>query len=188
MFTLKNSYSHLSDEKLFYCVKQKDEKAFDELYKRCSPLLIEAASKKLQCRESAKDIVQDLFLSFYLKSNTLEFTVSLRAYLHQALKYKVLNVIRSRVIRERYRKSLFFSEYCKNDFAQALEAKECRQKIQRTLRQLPDKCRKVFELSRNENLSYKDISDDLGIAVSTVEKHITKALKILRANVLREAC
>ncbi len=176
-------YVQLTDEKLFSLVKNKDERAFDELYKRCSPVLIEAASKRLQCRESAKDIVQDLFLSIYLKRNTLEFKVSLRAYLCQALKYKMMNVMRSRIVREKYNKNVFFVDYSKNDFALSLEAKECMERIEVGLNKLPTKCRTVFELSRNENLSYKDISGGLGISVSTVEKHITKALKVLRTTV-----
>jgi RNA polymerase sigma-70 factor (ECF subfamily) len=47
---------------------------------------------------------------------------------------------------------------------------------------LPEKCREVFMLSRSEDLSYKDISGHLGISVSTVEKHISKALKVLRTS------
>ncbi len=184
MFPERQMYTSLSDEELFFRMKQKDEKAFDELYKRCSPILIEAASKRLQSRESAEDIVQDLFLSFYLKSNTLEFTVSLRAYLHTALKYKVLNVMRSRVVRDKYRRAFFLKDYCKNDFATVIELKESKERIDRTLKSLPTQCRRVFELSRNEDFSYKDISGNLGISVSTVEKHVSKALKVLRANVL----
>lgn len=187
MLVNNNFYSTYSDDELFSYVKSNDQKAFEELYRRCSPILIEVATKKLQSKECAEDIVQDLFISFYLKSATLEFNVSLRAYLYKALLYKVLNVIRSRIVREKYQKSIFFVDYCKNDFANSLELKECKQKIDKTLRALPDKCRKVFELSRNENLSYKDISGDLGISVSTVEKHISKALKVLKENVLKEA-
>ena len=63
-----------------------------------------------------------------------------------------------------------------------LEAKETKELIRKFITKLPGKCREVFLLSRNENLSYKAISGGLGISVSTVEKHIIKALKLLKNN------
>jgi RNA polymerase sigma-70 factor (ECF subfamily) len=62
------------------------------------------------------------------------------------------------------------------------ESKELASNINRSIDSLPEKCREVFMLSRSEDLSYKDISGHLGISVSTVEKHISKALKVLRTS------
>ena len=182
---LRNCYSGFSEEELLTLVKtNKDGRAFDEIYARCKPALIDNASKKLQSRELAEDLVHDIFLSLYTKSDVLEFTVSLKAYLHTALKYKVQNEIRNKVVRDRHKKYLFFSLESKNDFASTLEYRECKKKIDTTIATLPDKCRQVFTLSRDYDYSYKDISGNLGISVSTVEKHISKALKVLRDNVL----
>lgn len=180
-------YACFSEEELFNLVKNGDLHAFDEIYRRCSPLLIKLASKKLQSKETAEDIVQDLFIGLFLKSKDLEFTVSLKAYLFTAVQYRMKNVLRAKIVRDQYKKSLFFSPICKNDFANNLEFYECKKKIDHSLKNLPDKCRKVFELSRNEEFSYKDISENLGISVSTVEKHISKALKVLRRDVLDAA-
>ena len=181
------NYVCFSDEELFILVKNGDYCAFDEIYKRCSPLLIKVAAKKLQSKETAEDIVQDLFIGLFLKSKDLEVTVSLKAYLFTAVQYRIKNVFRAKIVREEYKKSLFFSPLCKNDFASNLEFAECQKKIIHSLKNLPDKCRKVFELSRNGEFSYKDISENLGISVSTVEKHISKALKVLRRDVLDAA-
>ncbi len=178
-------YSQYSEEELLKLVKLKnDQKAFDEIYYRCKPALVDNAYRKLQSRECAEDLVHDIFLSLYTKSEALEFTVSLKAYLHTALKYKVQNEIRNKQVRERHKKFLFFSPVCKNDFASNLEFAECKKKIDNTVAALPEKCRQVFTMSREYDCSYKDISGNLGISVSTVEKHISKALKALRDNVL----
>jgi len=179
-------YAHCSEEELLKLVKQKnDQKAFDEIYYRCKPALLDNACKKLQSREMAEDLVHDIFLSLYSKTEALEFTVSLKAYLHTALKYKVQNELRNKLVRERHKRFLFFSSTCKNDFASNLEYTECKKRIDTTIASLPDKCRKVFTMSREHDYSYKDISGNLGISVSTVEKHISKALKVLRDNVLQ---
>lgn len=179
-------YSHYSEEELLKLVKQKnDQKAFDEIYSRCKPALIDNAYKKLQSREIAEDLVHDIFLSLYARTDMLEFTVSLKAYLHTALKYKVQNELRNKMVRERHKRFLFFSPVCKNDFAENMEFSECKKKVDSTIAALPDKCRQVFVMSREYDYSYKDISGNLGISVSTVEKHISKALKVLRDNVLQ---
>jgi RNA polymerase sigma-70 factor (family 1) len=176
------SYSHLSDMELFALAKHENMEAFEVVYKRHWPELIDAAYKRLQSRQKAEDIVQEIFISLYNKRNVLELTVSLKAYLSKALKYKVLNEFRSEAVRSNYMKSSFFKEYCKNDFAEHLEAKELHSKIDLLLMQLPDKCRQVFNLSRNENMTNKEIAVKLNISVSTVEKHICKALKVLKGN------
>jgi RNA polymerase sigma-70 factor (ECF subfamily) len=67
------------------------------------------------------------------------------------------------------------------DAANGLQLKELQQKIDESCASMPEKCREVFYLSRREHLSYQHIAEQLGISVSTVEKHMVKALKILRA-------
>jgi RNA polymerase sigma-70 factor (ECF subfamily) len=182
MPNLNLTYNHLSDLELFSLVKDENIEAFEVMYKRYWPELINAAYKRLQSRQKAEDIVQEIFISLYNKREVLEFTVSVKAYLSRALKFKVLNEFRSEQVRNTYIKSQFLSDLCKNDFAKQIEAKELNSRVDKLLEQLPVKCRQVFNLSRNENMTNKEIALELNISVSTVEKHIGKALKILRAN------
>ena len=174
------SYSLEIDSNLFLAVKQNDLKAFEELYKRYWLPLVNSAYKRINSKEKAEDIVQDIFIDIYQRRHSIELNISLRAYLNQALKFKILNEYRSNLINSKYQKYIFFSSLCKNDLANQLETKELETNINHTLNLLSDKCRQVFLLSRKENLSNKDISARLNITVSTVEKHITKALKTLR--------
>ncbi len=173
-------YSLEIDSNLFLAVKQNDLKAFEELYMRYWLPLVNSAYKRLNSREKAEDIVQNIFIDIYQRRHSIELNISLRAYLNQALKFKILNEYRSHLINSKYQKHIFFSSFCKNDLANELEAKELEININHTLNSLPNKCKQVFNLSRKENLSNKDISARLNITVSTVEKHITKALKTLR--------
>ena len=177
------SYPDAGDFDLFSLVKGNDEKAFEALYKRHWPILLNIACKRLNSKEKAEDIVQNIFIDLYRRRTTIEFTSSLRAYLLQALKFRVINEYRYASNRNNYRRSLFFGENCKIDFANPLEAKDLELKINMVLDRLPEKCRTVFLLSRKENLSYKDISAGLSMPVSTVEKHISRALKTLRCQI-----
>ena len=173
-------YSQADDSVLFTWVKQSDGKAFRELYNRYWSLLVNTAHKKLHSKEKGEDIVQNIFIDLYNRRTAIELTTSLKAYLHQALRFKVLNEYRSESIRIRYQQHFFFNNDCKIDFAIPLERKELEASIHAILRELPGKCRQVFLLSRRENLSNKDISMVLNITVSTVEKHISRALHTLR--------
>jgi RNA polymerase sigma-70 factor (ECF subfamily) len=182
MFQNQLPYHLLSDSELFSLSRHENAEAFEVLYTRYWPALTDTASRKLQSRQKAEDIAQEILISLYNKRSALEFTSSLSAYLKQALKFKISNEFRSMAVRSAYTKNLFFNDFCKNDFAERLEAKELRSKIECVLQQLPEKCRQAFYLSRNENMSNKEIAEEMNISVSTVEKHIGKALRVLREN------
>jgi RNA polymerase sigma-70 factor (ECF subfamily) len=176
-------YLTLTDADLFRLTqKENDTKAYEILYYRYWPKLINAAYKRLASRQKAEDLVQELFLNVYQRRSQIEFSTSLQSYLNQALKYRILNEYRTANTRAAY-KDFFLSTICKNDFANEVEARELSQKIETVLASLPEKCRQVFLLSRKENRSNKEIAEQLNISVSTVEKHIVKALKILRYSI-----
>jgi RNA polymerase sigma-70 factor (family 1) len=179
----KQLYPQAGDFDLFTLVKASDERAFEELYNRHWPILFSIACKRLDSREKAEDIVQNIFIDLYRRRTTIDLAISLSAYLRQALKFKIINEYRSAFNRNKYQKSLFLKNHCKIDFSDPLEAKDLEMKINMILNRLPEKCKQAFLLSRKENLSYKDISIGLCITVSTVEKHISKALKTLRCQI-----
>lgn len=176
----KLAYSQAEDADLLHSFKQSDVKAFEELYNRYFPALVNTAYRQLNSRQKGEDIVQNIFVDLYRRRTCIEVNVSLKAYLHQALKFRVLNEHRAEIARTKYQKSLFLNNRCKIDFSDALETKELETKIHTSLSRLPEKCKQVFLLSRKEDLSNNDIATDLNIAVSTVEKHISKALRTLR--------
>jgi RNA polymerase sigma-70 factor (ECF subfamily) len=176
-------YCWFSDEELFNHVKQDDKKAFEELFKRYWAFLLDNAYKPLQSREKAEDIVQEIFISLFIRRHTIELAVSLKAYLCQALKFKVMNEYRSQTVRRKFLKNLQTKDFFRNESGGNCERKELEMSINQSIKQLPDKCKRVFLLSREEEYSYKDISGALNISVSTVEKHISKALKVLKGQV-----
>ncbi|RYZ62955.1 MAG: RNA polymerase sigma-70 factor, partial [Chitinophagaceae bacterium] len=175
-------YQLTSDEQLFRCLQNDDLAAFKELYERYRPYLLRIAAKELPCTTRAEDMVQEIFTSFYQRRKSLVLIVSIKAYLCQALRFKLRNEARSNGVREAYKKTGFSGTFCKNDFANDYERKELQSLIDRSVNALPKKCKQAFLLSREENLSYKDISAELEISVSTVEKHISKALKYIKGN------
>lgn len=182
MLMSNHHYLKTNDEQLFCYLQNDDQLAYKELYNRYWSFLLDSALKTLHCQDKAEDMVQEIFISLYQRRKTIVLEVSLRAYLCKALKFKILNEIRSKTVRQSYQKAVFFGSNCKNDFSGNYETKELKNLIDQSVEQLPEKCKQAFLLSREENLTYKDISGELAISVSTVEKHISKALKSIKNN------
>lgn len=136
----------------------------------------------MQDQRQAEDLVQSLFVRLWEKRNELHIRENVRAYLYRSTYHHCLNEIK-RIKRSRMQEiSSIEDRSPSTELATDLVLSgELGERIERGLEQLPEKCAEVFRLSRQEELSYSEISDRLDISVKTVEKHIGKALKILRS-------
>lgn len=168
-----------SDETLFKLVKEDNRQAFEEIYARHWPTLVTLASRKVASQHKAEDMVQDIFISLYKRRHLIDFNISLKSYLNKSLKFKILNEYRSQSVRKSYLEMAAYHQDTFSDMGN-IELKELTYGISTSIDALPKKCKEVFLLSRGQELSHKDISSWMGISVSTVEKHIVKALKHIK--------
>lgn len=176
------SASGYSDLCLFNRFKEhNDISAFNELYRRYQAPLLEIACNHLQCKQKAEDIIQDIFTAFYQRRQLVTIEVSVKAYLLRALKYKLINDIRNRRVRNKHKQYVLDIHTYRVDFLSIPEEKDLADAVQHALNSLPDKCREVFLLSRYQEYSHKAISARLNISLSTVEKHMVKALRVMRS-------
>lgn len=184
---IKN-YHNDSDPELISLWKKGDEKAFDCLYNRYVVYLTNIASKKTTSIDIAKDCVQEVFLSVYHRKNELQTTTSLKSYLYTALQHKIYNHYQKVLTRTKYEHAASVDlKIVGNNSNEEFESKDLEKQIQERILNLPPQCRKVFLLSREEQLPYKEIAKQLKISVNTVDQHIKKALRILKNSVGRMA-
>lgn len=174
-------YAKIEDSELFSLVKRKDAAAYKEVYARYWEPLYRHAFTMLGSDEDAKDIVQELFFSLWERSIEITIQTSLSSYLYASVRNKVLNLIEKNRVRKEY--ALFYEKTadayeCITDHA--LRERELKRLIEAEVNKLPEKMRNVFELSRNDHKSYKQIAESLDISEKTVKKQISNALKILR--------
>ncbi len=166
-----------------WLLKEGNRKAFECIYRRYWPRLFDAAFRRLQSKEAAEEIVQDLFTYLWFKREAITLDYSFATYINVALKYRVFNYIRNEVSRQ---KNIQLAQQAlpvyENAVSDRIAYDELSVLIEKEINKLPEKCRLVFTLSRNDNFSFKEIAKELNISISTVEKHIGKALKILRTN------
>jgi len=128
------------------------------------------------------DVVQEIFVWLWDHREHLDIQSSFKGYLLAAVKFKAANCIRNGKIRED-----FFREIAAIQLSpllpaavQSIEIKELEEVIRRTIDELPAQCRTIYQLSRKEQLSNKEIAHALGLSVKTVENQMTIALKRLR--------
>ena len=129
----------------------------------------------------ARELVQDVFVSFYEKRSEIKIHTSLKAHFYQSVKNKCLNQIKRDQIRRDHHANIFIDK--KNDeaiFEDKLEETELEYRIFAVVQTLPEQCRRIFEKSRFKGDTNQEIADELNISKRTVETQISKALRVLR--------
>lgn len=177
---MKN-FEKLSDEKLSILLFQGDTDAFEEIFNRYWAKLYAAAYKRVKCREGAEEIVQDLFTILWAKRNSVQIHTSLAAYLFTSVRYRVLNHLQKETVRANHKDSFqVMTILYDNSTEETILLNDLNRNIEKEVNHLPAKCRSVFELSRRENKTNREIAEALGISEKTVEGHLTKALRLLK--------
>lgn len=162
-------------------LKEGDIKALEVIFNKhygnlCLYLLLLFKNELL-----VEHIAQDIFIYLWEKRKTIEIKTSLESYLYTAGRYKALNQIRDAKRHEIIRKNMFSpdAEYI-NELDSILEVHELKKIIEEAINTLPVRCQQIFRLSREEDLSYKEIAELLNVSVNTVEGQMAIALKKLR--------
>jgi len=176
-----SSYNAFSDDELGLLLKNGDNLAFTEIYKRYSGILLIHACQRLQDEEEAKDLVHEIFFALWSKRNELVIRSSLAGYLYTAIQNKVIDKFAHQKIKTAYAESLQqFIDQGTFITDELIREKELSHLIDKEIAALPDKMRQVFEFSRKDHYSHREISGILNISEETVKKQVYNAIKILR--------
>ncbi len=176
-----SSYSSYSDCELLDLTRSGDRSAFSEIYNRYWKKIFTVATNKIGQAEEAEEIVQDIFISLWNRKEDIIITTSLNAYLAVSVKYRVIKILAKRNQYNKYAvHSMALLPITINSTEDWIEFQELKSRLSVLVANLPEKCRLVYKLSREEGYSQKQIADEFGISEKTVEAHIGKALKTLR--------
>jgi RNA polymerase sigma-70 factor (family 1) len=176
------AYNSLSDQDLNLLLKEGNRMAFTEIYQRYFKLLYVHAYKLLKDEDEASDVVHDLFEFVWSKREQLEITTKLSSYLYAAVRNKIFTLGLRSERKTRYLDSL--KEFIeKGEFLTDIRIREQELSalIEKEINALPPQMKKVFEMSRREGMSHKDIANELGTSEHTVRTQIKKSLRILRS-------
>lgn len=175
--------SYISDDEILKILKRGDDKSLSLIYEKYSETLYISAYNMLKNKEACEDIIQEVFISIWNKRKNLKINTSLKSYLHTSVMYGVYSYYRKNSNKMNVELLEGFNTHVQYDNAETLLIqKEIISQINYVVKSLPKKCRLVFELSRNEQLSHNEIAEKLNISTKTIEAHITKALKAIRSS------
>ncbi|MEO8403554.1 MAG: RNA polymerase sigma-70 factor [Chitinophagaceae bacterium] len=164
---------------------KKDEATFEQVFKTNFKSLHAYAFTILKDEAEAEEIVQQVFFKLWERSDTLSITGSVTAYLYRAVHNESLNFIKHLKVRSNHRLHVVHSMKNEADHAsKKLSSKELETKLHSALNELPEQCRTIFQMSRFEEMKYREIADQLNISVKTVENQMGKALKLLRVKLV----
>lgn len=172
------SRSSDQEKQVLALLKKGDVQAISELYDLYYDKMITIAFRVLNDNDAAKDVVQELFVYIWVRRQQLNIQSPLKPYLVKAIINRCLNYLRDN------RKHLIIplhneSVQIRNGSEGLLDEEDIKRMVSLALNTLSPRCRLIYSLSREEEMSNKEIANHLGISNKAVEKQITKALKHL---------
>jgi RNA polymerase sigma-70 factor, ECF subfamily len=159
----------------------RDKAEFESLFRAHYSTLCGYANTFLRDRDASEEIVQEVMLKIWVNRSTILINTSVRSYLFRAVRNGCMNLIKHLEVREEYKAwNETQGENTVLSQEDRMVASELEEKIREAIERLPLERRKVFVMSRYDNLTYAEIAAKLGISVKTVENQMGKALKTLR--------
>jgi len=176
-------YKFYNDESLMQLIGIDDEAAFTELYDRYWDKLFTVGANKLKDLALAEELVQDIFLDIWGRRSQIRISGIVGGYLATALKYKIIDTRQKLKRLREYEyyasKKLSLADYSTEN---QLSFEELKERLAALVARLPEKCRIVYKLSKEEGYSQKEIASVLSISEKTVESQLSRAIKYLRTS------
>jgi len=171
-----------SEQDLIASLKEGDEGAYNYIFTHYWKTLYLQAFAKLQSRDAAEEVVQELFVSLWEKRNILLIN-NLTHYLRMALRNKCIDHIRKQVVKEKYWNYYkTFLPRQENNTQETISYNNLVEAVESGMARLPEKTKKIFVLSRLEGKSVTDVAQLIRLSEKSVEYHLTKCLKALKVH------
>jgi RNA polymerase sigma-70 factor, ECF subfamily len=169
------------DSDILLAIRQGNERVFETVFRKHYQSLCNYACGILKDMDDAEEVVQSIFMKFWEQREGIEINVSLKSYLYRAVHNTCLNRLKHLKIQEVHKQ--YVGNYFEENYDSATEMMdkvELENRIADALEKLPEQCRRIFKMSRFEELKYQEIADRLGLSIKTIENQIGKALRIMR--------
>ena len=181
------SKTDIPEQQWLAALREGDEKALRAIFDRHYPLLLNDIYRLIPDEDTCKDLAQEVLVELWRKRSELDIHTSLRAYLRRAALNRALNYIKAskRIVLEEPEERHYKADAAALETHLKDRQENLEQALAGAISRLPEKCRLVFTLSRFENLSHREIAEQLGISVKTIENQITKAMRLLREALIK---
>jgi len=162
-------------------IRQGDKGQFELLFRSSYISLVRYAKTLIKDHDTAEEIVQDLFFRLWQNKEKLKIESSLNGYLFRSVHNRCLHYIEHNRVVERHAEEMAYQQpESQESPSDILHYKELQAKIASILERLPERCGKIFYMSRFEGLKYTEIAEKLSVSIKTVESNMGRALKEFR--------
>jgi RNA polymerase sigma-70 factor (ECF subfamily) len=178
----------LSEADIIRSLKERDEMGFERVFRQYFADLHRYAVSIVRDQDLAADIVQNVFYKLWERVEALNFQDSVAAYLYRSVYHASLNSLKHQKVKRAYQ--IHIERSAKDHTggpdgtSKKLHMRELEKKLLQAINELPEQCRTIFQMSRFEELRYREIGLRLGISPKTVENQMGKALKLLRTKLV----
>jgi RNA polymerase sigma-70 factor (ECF subfamily) len=168
-------------------IKQGDSSAFCLFFEILYPKLMALACRFVK-EPVAEDLVQEVFLTLWEQKSTIQAD-NIQSYLYKWTQNKCLNYLKHSVVIEEYkaqvriakaRETFLINSTDSNDILKQIITQDLQDKIENAIKKLPPKCAQVFRLYYLDDMTHKEIAEQMGISIRTVEGHIRQGILFLR--------
>ena len=172
-----------SDRFLFTQMQLGKEEAFDFIFRKYYKVLVVQAIRFVHDQDSAQSLVQDCFIRFWEKRQELFNVENLHSYLFFMVRNRCVDHLREQQRSNHYQitNQTDIPEFITEE---KIDANDLSSHLWEAIANLPDRCRKAFEYSRIDGLTYQQIANRMGISNKAVEALVSRALKSLRTNLI----
>ncbi len=156
-----------------------DERAFEQVFRAFYKKLLLFSQNFVKTPEHAEEVVEDVFVKLWVRRQEINQIKNLKVYLYSATKNQALNAL--------YKEKMLFSDsadlsdhdspVCPNNPHDMLVNSELNEVMNRAVDALPERCKLIFKLVREDGLKYKEIAEILGISVNTIDAQMAIAVK-----------
>ena len=171
------------EKELIIRLKQGSKEAFTTLYKQYWKQVYDFSCLYLTSVSAAEEVVQEVFIKVWESREFLREDDNFKGLLFIITRNMIFNQHRKKLNEDFYRVTVLAAMEQSYDIEDEIETNNLREYIDLLIEELPPRRREIFNLSRKENKSYKEIALLLNISEKTVENQIHEALKFLKKNI-----
>jgi len=172
-----------SNTELVKLLKKGDMSAFDIIYKKYSRRLYGFVFRYVKQESDTEDIVQEVFIKIWKSREKIEVYSSFESYLFTIAHNATVNLLKKRATEQKYVEHVKSVQSIDEayELTDEIHYKELKHKLLGLLDELSPRQKEIFQLSREEGLSHKEIAEKLGISTNTVKNHLVTTLSFLKS-------
>lgn len=171
----------VADTDILFRLKQGDEKAFEAVYWKYSSWVYNFIHSLLYDKSLAEDLTQTVFLKIWEKRAIIDPELGFDSYLFAIARNLVYKETENRLLSEQFHVALNDHSVATDSLTEEnIDAESLREYIDTLIEQLPSARKEIFQLSRRQHLSNKEIASRLSISEKTVETQLYRALRFIK--------